>query len=88
MKDNYSFVFIKFQKFLKTKITRVYFCSKVKPHNNPCLHSDGNEIQVVKEVTFLSVIYDYNLSYRRHIKMFKEKCTKALKKSRRKLQMR
>ena len=39
-------------KFSKTKIACVHFCTKRKPHNDPCLHLDGNQIQVVKEVKF------------------------------------
>ena len=71
MKDNYSFVFIKFQNrpmrmVSKTKTARVHFCTKRKPHNDPCLHLNGNPTQVVKEVNFLGV------SFVPHIKMLKE----------------
>ena len=35
-------------KFSKTKTA----CTKRKPHNDPCLHLDGNQINVVNEVKF------------------------------------
>ena len=65
-------------KFSKTKTACVHFCTKRKPHNDPCLHLDRNQIKVVKEVKFLGVIFDIELSFVSHIKMLKEKCTKAL----------
>ena len=37
-------------KFSKTKLAGVHFCTKRTPYNDPCLHLDGNPIQVVKEV--------------------------------------
>ena len=62
----------------------VHFRTKRKPHNDPCLHFHGNQIKVVKEVTFLGVIFHNKLSFVPHIKMFKgSRCHK----SRRKLQM-
>ena len=60
--------------FSKTKTACVHFCTKRKPHNDPCLHLDGNQIKVLKEVKFLGIIYDYKLFYVLHIKMLKEKC--------------
>ena len=65
-------------KFSKTKNACVHFCTKRKPHNDPCLHLDGNQIKVVKEVKCLGVIFDNKLSFLPHIKMLKEKCAKAL----------
>ena len=56
----------------------VHVCSKRKSHDDPCLHLDVNKIKVVKEVKFLGVIFDSKLSFVSHIKMLKEKCTKAL----------
>ena len=40
----------------------VHFCSKRKSHDDPCLHSDGNKINLVKEVKFFGVIFDSKLS--------------------------
>ena len=65
-------------KFSETKTACVHFCTKRKPQSDPCLHLDGNEIKVVKEVKFLGVIFDNKLSFDPHIKMLKEICTKAL----------
>ena len=62
----------------KIKTACVHFCSKRKSHDDPCLHLDGNRIKVVKEVKFLGVIFGSKLSFVPHIKMLKEKCTKAL----------
>ena len=44
-------------KFSKTKTACVHFCTKRKPHKDPYLHLDGNQIKVVKEVKFLDVIF-------------------------------
>ena len=45
-------------KFSKTKTACFNFCTKRKLHNDSCLHLDGNQIKVVKEVKFLGVIID------------------------------
>ena len=34
------------------------YCACVKCYHDPCLHLDGNQIKVVKEVKFLGVIFD------------------------------
>ena len=65
-------------KFLKTKTVCVHFRTKRKSHNDPCLHLDENQIKVVKEVKFLGVIFDKEISFVLHFKMLKEICTKAL----------
>ena len=52
----------------KQKTVCVYFCSKRKSHDDPCLHSDGNKIKLVKEVKFLDVIFYSKLSLVPHIK--------------------
>ena len=65
-------------KVSKTKTACVQFCTKSKPHNDPCLHLYGKQIKVVKEVKFLGVIFDNKLSFVPHIKILKEKCAKAL----------
>ena len=65
-------------KFSKTKTACVHFCTKRKPHNDPCLHLDGNQIKVVKEVKCLGVIFDNKLSFLPHITMLKEKCIGTL----------
>ena len=65
-------------RFSKTKTTCVHFCSKRKLHDDPCLQLDGNQIKVVKEAKFLGVIFYSKLSFVPHIKMFTEKCYKAL----------
>ena len=55
-------------RFSKTKTTCVHFCSKRKLHDDPCLQLDGNQIKfVVKEATFLGVIFDSKLSFVPHI---------------------
>lgn len=46
----------------KQKNVCVHFCSKRKSHDDPCLHSDGNKIKLVKEVKFLGVIFYCKLS--------------------------
>ena len=40
------------QNGFKFSTAYVHFCTKRKPHNDPCLHLDGNQIKVVKEVKF------------------------------------
>ena len=65
-------------KFSRTKTACVHFCSKRKHHDDPQLTLDGTPIKVVKEVKFLGVIFDNKLSFKPHIAMLKEKCSKAL----------
>ena len=45
-------------KFSKTTTAFVHFSTKRKPHKDPCIHLDGFQIKVVKEVKFLGVIFD------------------------------
>ena len=45
-------------KFSKTKTACVHCSSKLKSHDDPCLHLDGNKIKAVKEDKFLGVIFD------------------------------
>ena len=56
----------------KTKTACVHFCTKRNLHNDPCLHLDGNQIKVVKDVKFLGVIFYNKLSLVPHIKILKE----------------
>ena len=58
--------------FRKLKLLSSIFCTIRKPHNDPCLHLDGHQIKVVKEVKFLGFIFDNKLSFVLHIKMLKE----------------
>ena len=60
----------------KTKTACVHFCTKRNLHNDPCLHLDGNQIKVVKDVKFLGVIFYNKLSFVPH--NLKRKCTKAI----------
>ena len=46
----------KFKTGLMTMACLLHFCTKYKPHNDPVLHLDRNEIKVVKEVNFFGVI--------------------------------
>ena len=34
-----------------------YFCTKRKPHIDPCLHLNGNQIKVVQRVKFFKALY-------------------------------
>jgi hypothetical protein len=49
-----------------------------KQHNDPDLKLNGTPIKIVKEYTFLGVIFDSKLSLVPHIKLLKTKCAKAL----------
>ena len=56
--------------FPKIKLLEcVLFCTKRKPNNDTCLHLNRNQINVVKEVKFLDVIFDNKLSFVQHIRM-------------------
>ena len=65
-------------RFLKSKTNAIYFCNKRKLHNNPKLLLGKQTIKVIKEATFLGIIFDSKLNFLSHIKSLKTKCLKAL----------
>ena len=56
----------------------MHFCQSHKLHLDPSLYLDGEAVPVVKEHTFLGMIFDNKLNFIPHIKYLKAKCQKAL----------
>ena len=56
----------------------MHFCQSHKLHLDPSLYLDGEPVPVVKEHTFLGMIFDNKLNFIPHIKYLKAKCQKAL----------
>ena len=65
-------------KFSTAKTVGMHFCNKRKMHPDPELKLYNNPIKIVKETTFLGLIFDSKLTFLPHIKMLKFKCLKAL----------
>ena len=65
-------------KFSPSKTVCIHFCKLRKPHPEPSLLLNGTPVPVVEETKFLGVVFDRKLSFIPHIKLLKDKCTKAL----------
>ncbi len=55
-----------------TKTVCMHFCPLRKLHHEPELNIYGNQIPVVKEYTFLGVLFDSKLSFILHKKYVKK----------------
>jgi len=64
-------------KFSTSKTVCIHFCKLRKPHPEPILLLNGTPVPVVEETKFLGVVFDRKLSFIPHIKLLKDKCTKA-----------
>ena len=65
-------------RFSKKKKLSMHFCQSHKLHLDPSLYLDGEPVPVVKEHTFLGMIFDNKLNFIPHIQYLKAKCQKAL----------
>ena len=65
-------------KFSKTKTKCMHFCQSRKLHLGHELTLHGVQIEVVPEFNFLSLLFDFKLSFIPHINYLSNKCQKAL----------
>ena len=65
-------------KFSKTKTKCIHFCNQRKPHNNPTLPIEKENIPFVDQHKHLGLIFDKKLNFIPHINYIKTKCNKAL----------
>ena len=65
-------------KITTNKTVCIHFCNQRKQFAEPSIILDKNPVKVVKEATFLGVVFDRTLSYKYHVDYLKTNCLKAL----------
>uniref|UniRef100_A0A1B0CYZ6 Uncharacterized protein n=1 Tax=Phlebotomus papatasi TaxID=29031 RepID=A0A1B0CYZ6_PHLPP len=64
--------------FSHEKSRIVHFCKLRKPHNDPKLTLNGNNLPLDNEHKFLGLIFDKKLTWKSHILQLKTKCQKSM----------
>jgi len=65
-------------KFSQDKTKVIHFCHKRKLHPDRELYLNKHRISVVKEIKFLSIVFDSKLNFKAHIFYLRNKCLKSL----------